>query len=298
MAEFETLLNLQLFADGGSAAAGNAAGAGTSAGATSTADSGTASAAQGVKNGSDAAYTNETPDRNAQFENLIRGEFKDLYDARVQDTIQKRLKGTKETVERYEKLAPTLDLLAKKYGVSADDLDGLSKAIEEDDSFFEDEAMEKGISVEQLKYIRKIEKENASVKKQMAEQESRERANQLYSRWMKEAESAKAVYPTFDLQAEMQNEQFVSLLRANVDVRSAYEVVHKDDIIRGAMQFTADKVQQKVANRVAANGSRPAENGMSNTAASLTQRDVSTLTKAEREELILRAQRGERITFK
>lgn len=292
MAKKEILLNLQLFADGGDG------GAGTSAGATSTADSGTASADQGVKNGQNAAYSVESDDRSAKFESLIRGEFKDLYDARVQDTIQKRLKGTKETVERYEKLAPTLELLTKKYGLNADDIDGLSKAIEEDDSYFEDEAMEKGISVEQLKYIRKIEKENASVKKQMAEQESRERANQLYSRWMNEAESAKAVYPTFDLQAEMQNEQFVSLLRANVDVRSAYEVVHKDDIIRGAMQFTADKVQQKVANRVAANGSRPAENGMSNAAASLTQRDVSTLTKAEREELILRAQRGERITFK
>ena len=57
------------------------------------------------------------PDRNAEFEKLIKGEYKDLYDAKVQDTIQKRLKGTKETVDKFNALIPTLELLANKYGV-------------------------------------------------------------------------------------------------------------------------------------------------------------------------------------
>ena len=59
----------------------------------------------------------QQPDRNAEFEKLIKGEYKDLYDARMQDTIQKRLKGSKETVDKYNALSPTLELLAKKYGI-------------------------------------------------------------------------------------------------------------------------------------------------------------------------------------
>ena len=49
------------------------------------------------------------------------------------------------------------------------DAAALTKAIEEDDSFFEDEALERGIPVEQLKEIRKMERENADLKRQMAE---------------------------------------------------------------------------------------------------------------------------------
>jgi hypothetical protein len=241
--------------------------------------------------------TDTIADRNAQFEALIKGDYKDLYDARVQDTVQKRLKGTKETVDKYNSLQPTLEILAKKYGVDATDINALNKAIEEDDSYFEDEALEKGISVEQLKSIRKMERENADLRRQMQEQESKENANRLYNAWMDQAEKAKSVYPSFDLAMEMQNPQFVNLLRSNVDVRTAYEVLHKDEIIPAAMQFTAKTVEQKIANNIASGSRRPTENGMSSQSAAVVKDDVSRLTKADRDEIIRRVQRGEKIVF-
>ena len=170
----------------------------------------------------------ETEDRNAKFEELIKGEYKDLYDARVQDTIQKRLKSSKETVDKYNALTPTLEALGKKYGVDATDIEALNRAIEEDDSYYEEEALEKGITVQQLKEIRKMERENADLKRQMEEQNRKENANKLYSRWMQESEETKKIYPSFNLQAEMQNPRFTDLLRSNIDVRTAYEVLHKD----------------------------------------------------------------------
>jgi hypothetical protein len=238
-----------------------------------------------------------TVDRGAEFEKLIKGEYKDLYDARVQDTVQRRLKSTKETVDRYNSLMPTIETLAKKYGVDASDIDALNKAIEEDDSYYEEEALEKGISVEQLKNIRKMEKENAELKRQMQEKESKENANRLYSAWMEQADSTKTVYPSFDLNAEMQNPKFVQLLRSNVDVRTAYEVLHKDEIIPAAMQFTAKTVEQKIANNIASGSRRPTENGMSSQSAATVKDDVTRLTKADRDEIIRRVQRGEKIVF-
>ena len=236
-------------------------------------------------------------DRNAKFEELIKGEFKDLYDARVQDTIQKRLKGTKETVEQYEALKPTLEILSKKYGVDASDIKALSKAIEEDDSYFEEEAMEKGISVEQLKEIRRMERENSQLKAQMEEANRKDSANRLYATWMDQAEKTQAIYPSFNLEAEMQNPRFLDLLRSQIDVRTAYEVLHKDEIIPAFAQHTAKVVEQKLTNKIIANGARPIENGNSSQSAVLTKSDVSQLSKEDRQEIARRVARGEKIRF-
>ena len=306
---FPMVLDLQMFAEGTGGDGGTGA-----EGATGVAVTAAGSQQKGVKSNplADVKYglqpteekapaaevvENPTEDRNAKFEALIKGEYKDLYDARVQDTVQKRLKSSKETVEKYEALAPTLEALAKKYGVDAADIKALNKAIEDDDSYYEQEALEKGITVEQLKEIRKMEKENAELKRQMEEQNRKDNANKLYAQWMEQAETAKSVYPSFDLRAEMQNPKFVDLLRSNIDVRTAYEVIHKDDIIAGAMQFTAKKVEQKIADKIIAGGARPSENGNSSQGASVTKSDVSTLTRADRAEIARRVARGEKISF-
>ena len=307
-------INLQLFAEG----AGGDGGTG-SGGATGVTATNAVSQTKGVKSNplanvvygkqDDAAQTADVqtnttvaesvqqPDRNAEFEKLIKGEYKDLYDARMQDTIQKRLKGTKETVDKYNSLTPTLELLAKKYGVDANDVEALNKAIEADDTYYEEEALEKGVTVEQLKEIKKMEKENAELKRQMQEKNAKEQGAKLYAQWMEQADKAKTIYPSFDLRAEMNNPKFLDLLRANIDVRTAYEVIHKDDIIPAAMQFTAKTVEQKLTNKIIANGARPTENGISSQSSAVVKSDVSQLSKADRAEIIRRVQRGEKIRF-
>lgn len=311
-------INLQLFAEGGSSAsAAGAEGSGTGAEGVTTADGMPATSARaknnpladvkyGIQENAEDAQVADAQktagqvsaeERAAKFEALIKGEYKDLYDAKMQDTIQKRLKGTKDTVDKYNALAPTLETLAKKYGVDPTDIEALNHAIDEDNTFFEDEALEKGISVEQLKEIRKIERENADLKKQMREQSVRENADRIYAGWLEQSNALKQIYPNFDLDAEIKNPRFVDLLKNNVDVRTAYEVLHKDDIIRGAMQFTADTVQTKLANNIIAGRNRPSENGIGQTSPAVVKNDVSQLSRADREEIIRRVARGEKIRF-
>ena len=310
---FIPMLSLQVFAEGAGAAGG--AGDGGTAQGQGVTEAAALPQTKGAKNNplaevkygiqeevAPAAEVQQTiteaqPDPNAEFEKLIKGQYKEQYDARMQDTIQKRLKGTKETVDKYNALQPVLEILAKKHGVDASDIEALQKAIEADDSYFEEEALERGMSVQDLKTIRKMERENADLKRQMQEQQTKEKADKLYAQWMQQEQDTKQVYPSFNMQAEMQNPKFVDLLKSNIDVKTAYEVLHKDEIIPAAMQFTAKTVEQKLTNKIIANGARPTENGMSSQGAAVVKSDVSQLSKADRAEIIRRVQRGEKIRF-
>ena len=301
---FIPMHSLQIFAEG-AGDGGTAQGQGVMAEAASQQTKGAKNPLADVKYGiqeeaapaAEVQKPTEAPDLNAEFEKLIKGQYKEQYDARVQDTIQKRLKSSKETVDKYNALTPTLELLASKYGVDANDIEALSKAISDDDAYYEQEALEKGMSVKQLKEIKKMERENADLRRQMQEAQRQENGKKLYAAWMTQAEDAKKVYPGFDLKTEMANPKFLDLLKSNIDVRTAYEVLHKDEIIGGAMQFTAKTVESKIAKKIASGASRPTENGMSSQSAAVVKSDVSKLNKKDIDEVMRRVARGERVTF-
>jgi hypothetical protein len=293
-------IDLQLFAEGGGTGADGVSGVTGTAAVSQTGES-SVEVKYGKQNtvpSSEAEVTTEaTLSREEEFAKIRKGEYKDLFDAEVQNTVQKRLKSTKDTVQKYEALTPTLELLAKKYGVDAADIEALNRAIEDDDSYFEEEALEKGISVKQLKEIRKMERENAELRREMQARQNQENANREYARWIGQAEEAKKFYPNIDLRAEMQSEQFRNLLRNGVDVRAAYEVMHRDEIFPAIMRHAAKEAEQKVTNKVIANGARPTENGMSSQSASIVKDDVSQLSNADIDEVIRQVRAGKKITF-
>lgn len=307
--EFPTIDFIQLFADGGGDGGGTGGGdagagpAGAEGAAVAQPQRGGKNPLAGVQYGKqetpvagEAAQVNEE-DRSAKFDALIKGEYKDLYEAKLKDTMAKRLKGTEEKVAKYDQLSDVIELLSGKYGVKAGDIEALSKAIADDESYYEDEALEKGMTVQQVKELRKMERENAQLRAQMEERQTQEQAEKVYASWMQQAEELKAIYPGFDLAEELQNEQFQQLVTSNVPIQTAFEVLHKDEIIPAAMQYTAKQVEGKLANKIRAGQMRPAEGAMRSQNAVVTKSDVSQLTKADRQEIARRVARGERIVF-
>lgn len=304
-------MNLQLFAEGGAAAGGDGAGEGTgvtapAAGVSKKGAKGNplANVVYGKQESAPAAEVQKTEpavtepavvDRHAEFEKMIKGDYKEAYDKRVQETVQKRLKGAKETEERLTAMNPLLDILSARYGVDGTDTAALVKALEADNSFFEQAAIEKNMDTQQYREMMLLKTENARLKNQNAEQERQERMNKQYAVWERQAAEARNIYPNLDMNVESQNPQFRQLLLAGVDVGTAYMVIHKDDVMAGAMQHTAKTVEQKLANKIAAGNSRPAENGTSNQSAAVIKDDPSKWTKADREEVRRRAARGEKI---
>ena len=99
------------------------------------------------------------------------------------------------------------------------------------------------------------------------------------------------------MEQELKNPRFVKLITNNVDIRTAYEVMHRDEIIPAAMQYAAQAVEQNLSRKIAAGGLRPPENGTGSRAAATVRSDVSKLSKADIDEVIRRVANGERVSF-
>ena len=107
-------------------------------------------------------------------------------------------------------------------------------------------------------------------------------------------DEARRFYPGLNMAQEMKNPQFKRLLESGVDVRTAFEVVHRDQIIPAAMQAAARAVERKLTG---AGVTRVAEGAMEKGAAAVVKTDVSAMTRQDRLDIIRRAQKGEKIRF-
>lgn len=273
------LMDLQLFAEGADSGVSGA-------------DAASQSGAAEAQAANDAQAETKPRDLGADFEALIRGEYKEQYNKKVQDTVRRRMKGTQETVDKYHAMVPLMELLGSKYGTA--DIAALTKAVEEDNGLWEQEASERGVSSEQLRQQKKLERDIKLMEQRLAEDSQR----QAYQELHRQTEELKSVYPDFDLDTELQNPEFSKLLRNGVNPRTAFEVIHMGEIIPAAMQWTAQQTRQQVANAVAANAARPTENGISSQSASTVKTDVSKMTGAEIRAIREQVMRGEKISLK
>ena len=182
-----------------------------------------------------AESENSTPDAGSEFEQLIKGKYKQQYDQRVQETLRKRLKNAKDAED-------TLNGLAQKYGITVEEIANLAKP----------------------------------------------------AQMPLDIDEARRFYPGLNMAQEMKNPQFKRLLESGVDVRTAFEVVHRDQIIPAAMQAAARAVERKLTG---AGVTRVAEGAMEKGSAAVVKTDVSAMTRQDRLDIIRRAAKGEKIRF-
>jgi hypothetical protein len=272
------LKELQLFAEG--------AGAGTGEGGS---DAGSQTGAQAAA--ADAQTAEPT------FDELIKGKYKADYDARIQKTIQARMRGAKTNEERLAKTEPLLQMLGQKYSVDAGDVDALMAALDNDEQMWQAEAADKGMSVENLKALRTAERENAMLKRQQELNQREAAARETYTRWAAQAEQAKAKFPGLDLESCLEDAQFVSMLQSGVDVESAYWARYHDDIMQAGMEKATTEAQKKLSASVASGSRRPTESGVGNGPTVSQKVDVSNMSRSEFTAYMDRIMRGERISF-
>lgn len=273
--------DLQLFAEGGD-------GAGDGGANTSAADAG--------DNASDVQdIGNKTLSREEGYKKF-KADFKNEFDSEVQGMIQSRLKNAQDFKNKTGQL---LSVLAPKYGGNPDDLDSIIKGVLDDNAYYEEEALEKGIPVDQLKHIKQLERENADFKRANEEQQKRQASEKIYAVWRKGAEEVKSNYdPEFDIDSEIANDnEFARLIRAGVPVVAAYEVRHRSELNSKAMAVAARKTEEAVVNKIKANGLRPSENGLSGNAGADLTFDPKNMTKKQREEIKKRVRAGEKISL-
>ena len=106
----------------------------------------------------------------------------------------------------------------------------------------------------------RMETERALRQRELAAQQAQQAAQQraaMVQRLEAEEAQVKEVYPTFDLEKEAGNPDFAALLKRGVSMKQAFEVLHMDELMQGAMQYTAAKVQQTTARNIQARQARP-----------------------------------------
>ena len=116
--------------------------------------------------------------------------------------------------------------------------------------------------------------------------------------WVKEGEDLKQLYENFDFRKELQsNPVFGQLLYSGIPLKTAYEVVHKDEILSGAMAYTAQKVREQVVKGIEAKGRRPIENGIASESGIVTLTDVNALTSKDILKILKKVENGVSVKF-
>lgn len=224
-----TELDLMLFADGGGEGGGNA-GTGAPEGGSTPAKASKNPLADvqygtGGQQQSETIVTSDTQaDKAAAFDGLIKGEYKTEFDARVQKILSNRFRevnALKEKAAQLDSYAPMMDALASKYGVSSSDPQAILKAIEEDNSFYEDEALERGLTVEQLKHMKRIERENADFRRAMEEQQRMNAQQEVFQRWDSESAECSQIYPNFNFDTEAHPRKSLRQTPQNLHAKTA-----------------------------------------------------------------------------
>ena len=241
-----------------------------------------------------AAAETEPRDFDAEWKKILQ---EPEFNRRMSDTVQNRVKNMKQTMED---LAPMLEVVGRKYGFDTSDLSkldmkALSKAVSDDDSYYEDMASEMGVTREQAKALdqrereakRKEEEANRSMQEQMLRDH--------YAKLQMQAAALKQQIPDFDLERELQNEQFyrMTLPTGGLNVEQAYYALHHNEIMQARVNAAAQRTAQALSASIQSGRSMPAENGSVNRASvPYKEKPYHEMNKEERAAWLKQAKSG------
>lgn len=129
----------------------------------------------------------DEPDPEAEFEELIKGQYADQFNSRVRGIMQQRFKNAEnyqDKIASYDKAVSPLYMI---YGLKPGDVQGLEDAIKNDEGLYAARADEAGITAKQYKENLRLRMEAAqgrSMREEMQRQAERQRT---FNRWEQEA---------------------------------------------------------------------------------------------------------------
>ena len=121
---------------------------------------------------------------------------------------------------------------------------------------------------------------------------------------LQEAERSKAredeeellrYYPGFNVATDGVDPTFRAMVSAGVPMRRAYEALHLEDLISGAMAYASRRTLERLAGAALAGQQRPEENGLRTGQPAAPVFDPRALTKEQARDLKERVFRGEKI---
>ena len=222
-----------------------------------------------------------------RWEELKKGEFRELYGQDVQNAVRDRFKNQEDASKQLESMQPMLQAMMQKAGVES--VQELSQLILDDDSLYEDAAEEMGMTVERYKQFKALQDEHDR-------REAEDRKAQENAYWQNhfrnlagQAEELKKTFPNFDLKTEMQNDTFrrMTMPNSGISLEDAYYAVHRRELGPQMMAYGMQRAREQMGQTIQAQRQRPAEGAMTNQAQAATEMKINPakLSRKERDRI-------------
>lgn len=221
-------------------------------------------------------------DLEKEFDALIKGKYKEQFNARQQKAIKSRFQESEATKAELQAAAKLKDTIALRYGLENASTDDIIAAVQKDESFLEEAAAKAGLSTAQYRSLATMQQRAVNAERAL-EEEHKAKLREDFSRKLQNDISAcQKAFPNFDFETECaENEQFKELVKSGVDMTKAYKFVHMDELMADGMAMAAHKGAENTAKAVKNNLRRPNEAGASGQAAVTIAVDFSKMSDEE-----------------
>ena len=267
--------------------------------------------AEGENNSTDTGGEENSEE---EFEKLIKGKFKNVYQNRVQSLVKDRLSTKDKQISDMQKREITgnqiFALIANKYNVQPDDLDGLLKAVSEDKDLFAEKALAAGVTTEEARNnfftqqrTNAQEEELETLRREKAARELDTHLRTIAAETMKE-------FPNFNLEDEFQNPSFRTALdfiaqQKNeqnektgrndeiYDLTTAYKMAHFDELQKDLVKRSSSAAISAAAQSIQSGARRPTENAVKKSGTTTQRKSVADMSDAEFDAFYEKVRRGE-----
>jgi hypothetical protein len=235
-----------------------------------------------------------------RWEEAKKGEFADLYGRDVQSAIQDRFKNQQDIGQQLNALEPMLKVFRDRAGVKTNE--ELIQHVMDDDSLYEDEANEAGMTVQAYRQFREMQEQRDRLQRQQEQAFEQQQIRNHVMKLEKQAEEFKQQFPDFDLWKTLkEDETFKRLTSPSVglSVKDAYFAIHHDELAPQMMAYGMERAKQQMGQTLQAQRRRPAEGAMKaqGQAAADIKVDPRKLSRPERNRLYEMIHKGKQVSF-
>ena len=267
--------------------------------------------AEGENNSTD---TDGEENSEEEFEKLIKGKFKNVYQNRVQSLVKDRLSTKDKQISDMKKKENTgnqiFALIANKYNVQPDDLDGLLKAVSEDKDLFAEKALAAGVTTEEARNNFFTQQKTNAQEEELETLRREKAARELDTHLRTIAAETMKEFPNFNLEEEFQNPSFRTALdfiaqQRNeqnektgrndeiYDLTTAYKMAHFDELQKELVKRSSSAAISAAAQSIQSGARRPTENAVKKSGTTTQRKSVADMSDAEFDAFYEKVRRGE-----
>lgn len=265
--------------------------------------------AEGENNSTDGEENSEE-----EFEKLIKGKYKNVYQNRVQSLVKDRLSTKDKQISDMQKKENTgnqiFALIANKYNVQPDDLDGLLKAVTEDKDLFAEKALAAGVTTEEARNNFFTQQKTNAQEEELETLRREKAARELDTHLRTIAAETQKEFPNFNLEEEFQNPSFRTALdfiakQRNeqnektgrndeiYDLTTAYKMAHFNELQKDLVKRSSSAAISAVAQSIQSGARRPTENAVKKSGTTTQRKSVEDMSDAEFDAFYEKVRRGE-----